>query len=786
MSGLVDVRSIIAGTLDDVERIAQSQGMFGNVLSDLQAAQRVLFQRLHKEAARPGAVGLHDRFTGARADATLEHCRIVTEYVQERIGGRTKAQAEAAIAASLQRTVTTLEGLEQRFRGITPNLRLREAATLHRTAAAANGLWARSFPTSVDRYGAHMLGEFESIIRAGITSGSTMDEMIGALTGHGGPKGQVSLRAVVTPSGVLRTQEADIPEGLFVRHKYWAERLVRTELLRAYNVGRQAALEEQAKQFPDMQRKILAILDKRTAKDSLAVHGQIRGIREHFVDGAGRSYLHPPARPNDRETVIPWRDSWNASAANTSDWEKACMGESDQAGEDALFERMKALTSGKPPRAARKPKGAAAGEKVPAGPPPPPPLPAKLQKALDKLPPHFMHGTRDNFWEATEFGHHATDPDTGSRKPVKIKDEDLDELLLAGRVVKVDPLLYRVLDAAAAANLPQIPPMQIPAATTLAGKIEGKLRERIKVRPTAGSWGNVEIDGATVADIGKDSAGTFTVSTGWSLGNPRQIGSYPTHREALLEARAFAIQHAAEAAAATKEWDLDAFTDAARANDSTTARQMIRGLLWKNGVMPRDPFKNGAANANTLDVMSDAAMTARLPGAIAFHSNGTGKTAVRQTTWDEASGTRERQEHFVETMVHEELHGSSRTKGGAYQGAGATIEEASVEMAARKIAAGAFGTQPKNHWGAYQPEINNVAEAIMREIPLRSREGWWRAIADAGIKMRGVDSHAEIAGSVPDAIEQFVDALDLPTGYDGADVRKRLRANLKALRAPVI
>jgi hypothetical protein len=62
--------------------------------------------------------------------------------------------------------------------------------------------------------------------------------------------------------------------------------------------------------FPDMQKKILAHFDSRTAPDSIAVHGQIRPLDGYFMDGAGRQYLHPPGRPNDRETVIPWRPHW--------------------------------------------------------------------------------------------------------------------------------------------------------------------------------------------------------------------------------------------------------------------------------------------------------------------------------------------------------------------------------------------------------------------------------------------------------------------------------------------
>lgn len=80
----------------------------------------------------------------------------------------------------------------------------------------------------------------------------------------------------------------------------------------AYNAANQATISTaKVVDFPDLQKKILAHFDNRTAPDSIYVHGQIRPVAGLFHDGAGREYLHPPARPNDRETVIPWRPVWH-------------------------------------------------------------------------------------------------------------------------------------------------------------------------------------------------------------------------------------------------------------------------------------------------------------------------------------------------------------------------------------------------------------------------------------------------------------------------------------------
>lgn len=170
----------------------------------------------------------------------------------------------------------------------------------------------RRTATSVDRYGRRTIGTYERTIQRGLLVGASQSEVIDALVGRGGPTGVVSMAAVeVSPGVVRRVRLEAIPEGLFRRYRYWATRIVRTEVANAQNAAAMSAMgSARDTDFPDMQKKILAMMDNRTAPDSIAVHGQVRGLDDPFVDGAGRVYNHPPARPNDREVVIPWRPSW--------------------------------------------------------------------------------------------------------------------------------------------------------------------------------------------------------------------------------------------------------------------------------------------------------------------------------------------------------------------------------------------------------------------------------------------------------------------------------------------
>lgn len=313
MAGTASVADIVRSTLADVRRLSAFRQQHGGViaqelLQDLLDAQAQLARRIRSEHARFG--GKDARFTGAAAVAYEAQIALAIQEVQNRINGVTERQGRAAITRSVKSTVALMTNLETRFTGITPVLRLHQAEQLQSLIHGISTTRLRESRTSVDRYGHAMIGEFEKMMRVGILRGASLDEMTAALTGHGGPRGTVSMSATVTPSGVIRLRTEAIPEGLFVRYRYWAERIVRTELMKAYNGARYDALHEIRGEFPDLQKKIIAILDNRTAMDSIVVNGQVRDLDAPFHDGAGREYQYPPARPNDRETTIPWRAEW--------------------------------------------------------------------------------------------------------------------------------------------------------------------------------------------------------------------------------------------------------------------------------------------------------------------------------------------------------------------------------------------------------------------------------------------------------------------------------------------
>jgi len=104
-----------------------------------------------------------------------------------------------------------------------------------------------------------------------------------------------------------------------------AERIVRTEQAYAFNLGHRDALVEASADLSDLYMRWTEHvddgdpLDARVGADSIAMHGQLAepgGLftMPHDEDVSeslqGRSWEHPPNRPNDRAVLSPWRYGW--------------------------------------------------------------------------------------------------------------------------------------------------------------------------------------------------------------------------------------------------------------------------------------------------------------------------------------------------------------------------------------------------------------------------------------------------------------------------------------------
>jgi hypothetical protein len=288
-------------TLGRADRV---YGHSPQALKDMLAdADKTLAMRLAAMQKRHG--GPNGTFTEQNAKLVRKQVQLVQQYVDQRLLGLTHDQASKAVALSVRDTVKLAKGLERHFTGISKPLNLEQASVMDPLVSGTNSSLLSRHKSSVQRYGRAMVNDFERVIRTGFVEGLSNHEVIRRMVSTGAVGG-------ITALSLSKAEPAHFPKPTgYMRKQYWAERIVRTETAYAYNRANLNTLAEARNQdFPDMQKKILATFDKRTAPDSIAVHGQIRKLDEKFRDGKGREYLHPPGRPNDRETVVPWRPEW--------------------------------------------------------------------------------------------------------------------------------------------------------------------------------------------------------------------------------------------------------------------------------------------------------------------------------------------------------------------------------------------------------------------------------------------------------------------------------------------
>lgn len=128
--------------------------------------------------------------------------------------------------------------------------------------------------------------------------------------------------------------------------EWWrAERIARTEQAWAYNATQLDAVKSMQQDFPDMMMRwcelvddwTLTKLDDRVGNDSVALHGQVAPAAGLFYFPknpplpvgdwfAGKSWAHPPNRPNDRAVLQPWRPHWGGFAWQIVNGRKVMVG----------------------------------------------------------------------------------------------------------------------------------------------------------------------------------------------------------------------------------------------------------------------------------------------------------------------------------------------------------------------------------------------------------------------------------------------------------------------------
>jgi hypothetical protein len=188
----------------------------------------------------------------------------------------------AAAAISWKDARVYLRAADKAYLGAFRPLRFEAAGWVEREAASIGQTRLANYQVSLSRYGASLSRAVEEAAGRAVLLGRSFEHAIDEIGDR------------------LRT-EAGLRE-------WEIRRLVQTEVSAAYNqVQLDALLEEDTPDDP-MMKRLVATFDRKTGRDSVMLHGQVRPVREPFYDASrGREYMAPPNRPHDREIVVGWR-----------------------------------------------------------------------------------------------------------------------------------------------------------------------------------------------------------------------------------------------------------------------------------------------------------------------------------------------------------------------------------------------------------------------------------------------------------------------------------------------
>jgi len=257
------------------EILALEREELARLRSLYEAARLELLARLADE---PG-----DRFTAQHVRTSLAHVEAGLAALLRKLDEHGTRMVRRGLREGLVHTLEEIAQYEPRFAGASQPIRL-EAL---RRIAEPEGLLLDRYSASVARYSAELRGEVQRRLGLHLVKRSFMREVVQDVAGR------------------LETSA--------LRGARWrGERIVRTELHHALSAGNQAALEGAAEILPGLKRQWNATLDSRTSSTCHALNGQVRGIRELFAAG-GKEFAHPPAHPNCRSRVLPWREEWIAA-----------------------------------------------------------------------------------------------------------------------------------------------------------------------------------------------------------------------------------------------------------------------------------------------------------------------------------------------------------------------------------------------------------------------------------------------------------------------------------------
>lgn len=266
----------------------------------LERAQRELTTQLrHWIATRPdGDV----RFTAQSYRVALLEITRITDSLHRGLLSTLERSTTRVRGMAITHLTDEIARFSKIFGGTPMPVPLHVATTL----ATGRSFIIPRIRTSAARYAGNVGRDLQHTLAVSIIKGESISRIADVLQREGGPRGLVSLRGVAGEEDALVEY---IPEGLFRRYRFWAQRVVRTETLSAYNARTLEGLHAFAHDVPGLLKRWGADVGACPVVCML-LDGQVKPLDVPFDSPLGDSIDHAPAHPNCRCRTGAWRADW--------------------------------------------------------------------------------------------------------------------------------------------------------------------------------------------------------------------------------------------------------------------------------------------------------------------------------------------------------------------------------------------------------------------------------------------------------------------------------------------
>lgn len=278
--------------LRELQRIAEGGAPLRKLKRLYTDAQQELERRLASQAGRSRTT-----FTIQQQRSFLAQIKQAQVELARQMAGQSAQLSAQTQRRTLQNLIRKIKAMERKFANAEVMIPIEEASRFEGILNANRTSLLKMHATSMARYGTNLIRTMEKSLAQSLVRGDSVGDTIDAVM-----------------------EAADL--------EWWqAERIVRTEQAWAYNATHAEAVKAQADETPDMMMRWTEYVsdatgrarDSRVGEDSLAMHGQLAAPGGKFTmppnanvhsSLKGKSWDHPPNRPNDRASLQPWRPHW--------------------------------------------------------------------------------------------------------------------------------------------------------------------------------------------------------------------------------------------------------------------------------------------------------------------------------------------------------------------------------------------------------------------------------------------------------------------------------------------